>query len=248
MRAKLWGAALFPLLLSTGMAAAQEKCAVPDAFVEPYYKTTRAAMALRTAKSLDILIVSSAPSQTRVGEKLRSYPMFFEAALRERLPDYQIRVSIHAEPRKGIKEILTALPKVLETTKPALVIWQTGVVEAITGMDPDKYERKLEAGIQLIRDSGADVVLVNPQYSPRTAMMSNSGSLNDRIRRVASYTDVLLFNRYDVMRHWQENEVFDFTALKNDGTFEAVHRCLGRTLAELISRAASFAEIAKLRQ
>lgn len=249
MRARMLGAALFPLLLSTGMVAAQDdKCAVPDYFVEPYFKTPRAAVSLRTNKSLQILIVSSAPSQTRMGEKLRSYPMFFEAALRERLPNYEIRVTIHSEPRKGIKDILAALPKALEAAKPALVIWQTGVVEAITGMDPDKYERKLEAGIDMIRKTGADVLLVNPQFSPRTSFVTNSGSLNERIRRVASYADVPLFNRYDMMRQWHENEVFDFAALKNDGTFEAVHRCLGRNLAEYVSRAASFAEIAKLRQ
>jgi hypothetical protein len=78
--------------------------------------------------------------------------------------------------------------------------------------------------------------------------MNDSGALNERIRRVSSYADVPLFNRYDIMRSWHENNAFDLTALKNDGSYEAVHRCLGRLLAEYISRAASFAEIAKLRQ
>jgi hypothetical protein len=50
------------------------------------------------------------------------------------------------------------------------------------------------------------------------------------------------------MRHWHENDAFDLSSLKNDGSYEAVHRCLGRLLAEYVSRAASFAEIAKLRQ
>jgi len=237
-----------PLLFSAGMAVAQDNCAVADYFVEPFFKANKAAVTLRTTKSLEILILSSAPSQMRTGEKLRSYPTFLEAALKERLPDYNIRVTIHAEPRRSIKEILPLIPKVLANTKPSLVVWQTGTVEAIRGVDPDKYERKLEAGIELIRKANADVILVNPQFSPRTAIMNDSGALNDRIRRVSAFSDVPLFNRYDIMRSWHENDAFDLSSLKNDGSYEAVHRCLGRLLAEYISRAASFAEIAKLRQ
>ena len=247
MRTKAMGAALAPLLLMSGMAAAQDnRCAAPDAYVEPYYKATRAALALRANKSLEILVVSSMPAQTRSSDKLRSYPMFLETALGERLPNYTFRVSVHNEARKTLKEILAALPQALEKHKPALVILQTGTLEAITGIDPDKYERKLEKAVEIIRAAGADVIFINPQFSPRTSFLTNSGAMNDRIRRVAAYADVPLFNRYDIMRNWSENDAFDFTALKNDGTFEAVHRCLGRVMAEFLSRAASFSEIAKL--
>jgi hypothetical protein len=249
MWTKAIGAVLLPLLLSTGIVAAQDsRCEAPDAFVEPYFKSAKSAHALRTNKSLDILIVSSAPSQTRMGEKLRSYPTFMETALKERLPDYEIRVAVHAEPRKTIKDILAALPQALEKNKPHLVILQTGTVEAITGVDPEKYERKLERAIELIRSSGADTVLINPQFSPRTSFITNYDAMNDRIRRVSAYSDTPLFNRYDIMRYWSENNAFDFTALKSDGTFETVHRCLGRVLAEFVSRAASFPELAKLRK
>ncbi len=247
MQAKAIGAALLPLLLMSGMVSAQDhRCAAPDYYVQPYHKSAKAALMLRSAKSLDILIVSSAPSQTRLGDKLRSYPMFLATALKEQLPGYEIRVAVHSEARKSIKDIVAALPQAIEKNKPALVILQTGTVEAIAGVDPDKYERKLEQAIAIIRKSGADAILVNPQFSPRTAFVTNSGALNDRIRRVASYSDVSLFNRYEIMRHWSDNYAFDFTVLKNDGTYEAVHRCLGRLLAEFVSRAASFAEIAKL--
>lgn len=245
MRANRIGAVLFPLLLLTGMAAAQDKCAVPDYFVSPYIKFNHAAFALRAGKPLEILVLSSAPSQTRIGDKLRSYPMFLQTALRERLPDREIRVSVQAEPRRTTGEILPLLPKIL-ANKPALVIWQTGTVEAMRGADADLYERQLEEGIETIRKAEADVLLVNPQYSPRTSLMTNSSAINDRIRRVAAYSDVSLFNRHDIMRHWSDNDSFDFTALKNDGSYETVHRCLGAALAEFISRAASFSEIAKL--
>jgi len=247
MKPKALGAASLSLLLMTGMATAQDhRCEAPDYYVQPYHLAAKAGLALRSQKTLGILVVSSMPSQTRMGDKLRSYPLFLESALKERLPNYEIRVAVHSEARKSIKEILAALPAALEKHKPGLVILQTGTVEAISGIDPDKYERKLERAVEVVHATGADIIFVNPQFSPRTSFVTNSGALNERIRRVASYSDVSLFNRYDIMRYWSENESFDFTALKNDGTFEAVHRCLGRVLAEFISRAASFSELAKL--
>jgi hypothetical protein len=247
MRAKAIGAALLPLLLSAGMTAAQEqRCEAPDAFVQPYHKAAKAGLVLRSTKALEILVISSAPSQTRLGDKLRTYPIFLENALKEQLPDYAIRVSVHTEARKTLKDILAGLPQALQKHKPALVILQTGTVEAIIGVDPDKYERKLEKTIELIRAAGADTIIINPQFSPRTSFVTNSGAMNDRIRRVAAYSDTPLFNRYDIMRHWSENDTFDFSAIKNNGSYEAVHRCLGRLLAEFVSRAASFSEIAKL--
>lgn len=249
MRAKAMGAALLPFLIMSGMAAAQDRrCEAPDAYIQPYHKASKAALHLRSSKSLDVLIVSSLPAQTRSGEKLRAYPQFLENALKERLPKYEFHVSVHTEPRKSIKQVLAALPAALEKHKPNLVVLQTGTVEAIGGADPEKYERKLERAIEIINASGADVIFVNPQFSPRISMFSNTGALNDRIRRVASYSDVAVFNRYDIMRYWSENEAFDFTAMKGDGTYEAVHRCLGRMLAEFISRAASFSELAKVSQ
>lgn len=251
MRTKAMGAVLALFLFMTGMVAAQQdqRCEAPDAYIQPFHKTARAAATLRNTKTLNILIVSSMPAQTtRVADKLRSYPAFLEGSLKERLPNYEFHVTVHSEPRKSIKQIVAALPEVLQKNKPNLVILQTGTVEAIGGVDPDKYERKLTQAVEMIAESGADLILVNPQYGPRISFAANAGSLNDRIRRVASYSDVSLFNRYDIMRYWSEKEAFDFSALKSDGTFEAVHRCLGRMLAEFVSRAASFSEIAKAPQ
>jgi hypothetical protein len=56
---------------------------------------------------------------------------------------------------------------------------------------------------------------------------------------VSQTRDIPLFNRYEVMKYWGETGAFDLTALKNNGTYEKVHRCIGRLIADLVMQAAS---------
>ena len=60
------------------------------------------------------------------------------------------------------------MPPALAAAKPALVVWQTGTVDAMQSVDPDQFSAALDQGINIARSAGADVVLVNAQYSPRT--------------------------------------------------------------------------------
>jgi hypothetical protein len=83
------------------------------------------------------------------------------------------------------------------------------------------------------------VVLVNQQYSPRTDFMFDGAPYTENMRWVSQTRDIPLFNRYEVMKHWGETGAFDLTALKNDGTYEKVHGCIGRLIADLVMRAAS---------
>ena len=74
----------------------------------------------------------------------------------------------------------------------------------------------------------------------RAAVSAEGGVAGDRA--------VALGNGSTPVADGQWQSCGSFTALKNDGTYEVVHRCLGHLLAEFVSRAASFSEIAKLPQ
>lgn len=227
------------LLACAPLSAAGDVCDVPPGLIESYARLPRVSQSVKRDKKLEILVMSATPSQTGSAGGLKNYPAFLEQSLRKALKDVEVNVFAHAEPRKSIKEVTAAFPKLLEERKPNLVIWQTGTVEAMRGMDPDTYGERLKAGVEDLLKANADVILVNQQYSPRTDFMFDGGPYTDNMRWVSQTKDIPLFNRYEIMKNWAETGTFDLTALRNDGTYEKLHRCLGGLLSDLVIRAAS---------
>ncbi len=223
---------------SAAAAAADEHCVVPDSLVDPQASLPRASFAVKRTQRLDILVISGSPSQIGSVKGLHSYPEFFEAALHEQLPGVQIRIVVRAAPRRSVMEVQPLLPGLLAEVKPSLVIWQGGTAEAYRGIDADGFGRSLLTGVSTVNQGGADVVLINMQYSPRTEVLIDSAAYNENMRWVAETLDVPIFNRYGVMWYWSESGAFNLTALKNDGLFEQIHHCLGRLLADFVVRAA----------
>ena len=73
--------------------------------------------------------------------------------------------------RRTAAEMVQTLLPALAAAKPALMVWQTGTVDAMQAVDADQFSQALDQGINIARSAGADVVLVNAQYSPRTESM-----------------------------------------------------------------------------
>lgn len=219
-------------------AGLDERCAVPAELIETSATLPRAALAIKRGR-LDVMVLSGAPAQTAAGGTLHKYPFFLEQALRHRLRDVEIRVFSRAEPRRTVMEIIPGLPRLIDELKPDLVVWQSGTIEALRGIDPDGYGRKLDAGIDMMQSRGADVLLINPQFSPRTDFMIDSTSYTEHMRWVAQTRDVPFFNRFEVMRHWSESGAFDLAAVGDNGTFEQVHRCIGQLIGEIIVHTAA---------
>ncbi len=122
--------------------------------------------------------------------------------------------------------------------KPDLVIWQTGTVDAMRGVDPESFRTSLDEGIDHIVDAGADLILMNMQYSPRTETMISLSNYADIMRVVARDREVPLFDRREIMRYWNDNGNFDLNlATKDLTTAYKVHDCLGRALASLVIEA-----------
>jgi hypothetical protein len=164
----------------------------------------------------------------------------FEAALRERFPGVAVHVMTYAKPRESAAEMETELERLLAADKPALVVWQTGTADAIRGIDADEFRGAMDDGVEALQGGGADVVLMNMQYSPRTEQMIALGAYADAMRFVALQREVNLFDRLAVMKHWNELGTFDlYAATKKTDMAERVHDCIGRLLAGLVVEAAN---------
>ena len=120
-----------------------------------------------------------------------------------------------------------------------MVIWQTGTVDAMRSVDPDDFRGAVDEGVVALQNAGADVVLVNLQYSPRTETMISAPPYLDNMRVVAQQHDVPLFDRFAIMRHWNDAGDFDlFSTVHGTDMAKRVHACLGRALSKFVLDAA----------
>lgn len=219
-------------------AHANEACYVPPFLVEPNSTLHRVAEAAKRDKQLSIVIVSGSPSQVGGTKGRRSYPSYLEAALKKRLPDINVRIDIRVKARRPATDLIGLLPAIDEEAKPSLVIWQVGTVDTLLQTDVDAFAGTLHQGVAAIAKQGADALLLDMQYSPRTDRLLDYTTYLDTIRDIADTANVPLFDRYEIMRYWNVAGTFDLTSLKDDGLYEKIHTCIGELLADFILRGA----------
>jgi hypothetical protein len=237
--------ALLALLALGGSAWAetQDVCRTAEAQVGSDFPLPRTAKALAD-KRLTVLVIGAGSSALPGPDGVKkAYPARLQAALAAAIPGALVTVATDVEPKRTAEQMVHVLTPALTRTELALVVWQTGTVDAMRGVDSDQFSQALEQGISMTRAAGADLILVNAQYSPRTESMIALGAYSDLMRRVASQQEVPLFDRFSVMKTWADMGIFDFyAATKKLDTAEHVHDCIGRLLADLILQSVKLGE------
>jgi len=234
-------AVLATIVLMSGAAAAEpaQECDVPESLIETQGDLTHVGNELKDRHRLDISVVGSGSSVLSGPDGARfAYPAQLELALRERLPGNEIKVTAHVPSRQTTADMAAGLPKILSDDQPALVIWQAGTVDALRGVEPDEFRTNLGQGLDAIAAAGADVILMNMQYSPRTETMLNVSAYADVMRWLAEQRSIVLFDRFAIMHYWSEEGTFDlYAATSGYAMARRVHECIGRALASQIINA-----------
>jgi hypothetical protein len=239
-RRALFGLTVLASILAAAPARAEapQTCEVPASLLTTESSLPKVAAAVKAGQKLDILVVGSRSSTINTAEAM-AYPGRLEAMLREKLAPVQVNVSLELQVKKTAEEVAAGLPKLVADRKPTLVIWQTGTVDALTSIDPDDFRVGVDDGVAALQSAGTDVILMNLQYSPRTETMISVNPYIDNMRLVAQQHDVPLFDRFAIMRHWNEAGDFDlFSTSHGVELAKRVHDCLGRALSTFVIDAA----------
>jgi hypothetical protein len=237
-------AILAALALVNGATAAEQvqvqACDVPESLIPAASDLTRVGNEIKDRHRLDITVVGSGSSVLSGPEGARcAYPAQLEQALRERLPGNEIKVTAHVVSRQTTADMAAALPKIVSDDRPALVIWQAGTVDALRGVEPEDFRTSLDQGLNAIAAAGADVIMMNMQYSPRIESMLGVSAFADVMRWVAEQRSIVLFDRLAIMRYWSDEGTFDlYAATSGYAMAHRVHECIGRALASQIINAA----------
>jgi hypothetical protein len=235
------GLMLLASFLSAAPARAQDaarSCDVPAYLLTTESQLPKVAEAIKRGNPLEILVVGSRSSTINTTDGT-AYPGRLQAMLKEKLPKLAVNVSVELQIKKTAEEVAPSLAKLVEAKKPTLVIWQTGTYDAIRSIDPDDFRNAVDEGVVALQKAGTDVILLNLQYSPRTETMTSAPPYLDNMRVVAQQHDVPLFDRFAIMRNWNESGDFDlFSTSHGMDLAKRVHDCLGRALSKFVIDAA----------
>ena len=239
MRAQIIIVLVASLVAGEAVAIDPPSCAVPDNLLFMDNNLMRVAAAVGKERHL-VTVVLGTGSSTLAGADgpSQAYPARLGQALNQMLPNIAVRVASRTQGGQTADIMRRSMKDLLSDEKPNLVIWQTGTVDAIRRVEVDEFRVALETGVESLHAAGADVILMNMQYSPRTESMIAVAPYVDEMRAVAEQRGVPLFDRFAIMRYWADEGAFDFYAAgRNNDLALRVHDCLGRALASLIVEA-----------
>jgi lysophospholipase L1-like esterase len=137
-----------------------------------------------------------------------NYPNRLAAQLHRQYPTADITVINAGVGGEDAPEMMKRLQTQVIDVHPDLVIWQVGTNAVLRNLDPGDAAKMVEDGITRIQAAGdADVVLVDPQYSPRvTERPESAGKMVKLLGKVAELRHVGIFPRFEVMRDWHEKQ------------------------------------------
>jgi hypothetical protein len=218
-----------------GTGAAPPVCDVPDQFRYLTDGLPFMWQALKRTGTLKVMVVGSA-STLGVGAG-SAYPARLASELEKRLPTTQVSVEVKAKGGATAEDMVKTFKSEVIPAKPALVVWQTGTVDANRSVNAESFADTLVAGVEALHKASIDVVLMDMQYSPFTASMLNLELYRKIMIWVAQRRDVFLFRRYDLMHYWSENQIFDLSVTdraEQKQIAERIHGCIGDMLAEAL--------------
>jgi acyl-CoA thioesterase I len=264
-RAAIGGAVATATLLALAPAMAQT--AVSTAAVQPAVSSattaSRAPVCRVTAEQvrLDVplihtarLLASGAPikivalgSSSTYGAgastSAASYPSQLAHELARLFPGHEITVLNRGVNGDEASDMLARLDTAVIAEKPDLVLWQVGTNSVLRDKAVLPHATVLHEGLQRLKATGADVVLIDPQYAPRVITKANCEGMVSLIATAAKAEHVGVFHRFELMRRWYETERLPFEAFispdglhMNDWSYGCLAKALAVALAEAITR------------
>ena len=193
---------------SAGDIFSRVPCLPPKGGAKPVGSLPHVAGKLASGEPVEIIAFGSS-STTSFGATSPefAYPNRLAAQLRRQYPTADIVVLIRGKGGEDAPEMMKRLQTEVIDMKPDLVIWQVGTNAVLRNLDPGETARLVEDGVARIQAAGADVVLVDPQYSPRVNEHAEGASQMVRLLgRVARLRHIGIFPRFEVMREWHEQQ------------------------------------------
>lgn len=210
-------------------------------------------MARRIAAREPLTIVAVGSSSTAgagASSPAASYPSRLAAELKQRFPGLDVTVLNRGVNGEETAQMMARFGTGVLAAHPDLVLWQVGTNSVLRDHPLKPHSVLLREGIAQLKEAGADVVLIDMQFTPRVLAKAETQGMEDQIALAAKEANVDLFNRFAVMRDWHEVQHIPFEAFvapdelhMNDWSYGCVAKLLAAAIAEAATRPAASAAI-----
>ncbi len=137
---------------------------------------------------------------------------------------------------------LDLLSAALKQHRYQLVLWQTGTLEAVNNEPTDDFYQALADGAGQVSAQGADLVLIEPQYSRFLDANASLTPYLSAMEALDALPGVMVFHRTQLMHDWVDAGLIDLEAaskLDRPRVAAQLHACLGMALAHALLQSAS---------
>jgi lysophospholipase L1-like esterase len=223
-------------------SAASPACNAPSDLIRLASPLTRTGHVLSHGDHLTVVAIgSSSTFGAGASSPDLSYPSRLAVELRTLFPKVAIDVFNRGVNGEIASDMLARFNHDVFAQQPDLVLWQVGSNSVLKDLPINEENSPLREGLKRLRAADADVVLINPQYAPKVITKHDAERMVDFIHATAKETNVDVFDRFAVMRHWQQAEGLPFSVFVSPDELHMndwSYGCLATLLAKSIQEAA----------
>ena len=168
----------------------------------------------------------------------QAFPRQMAKVLQAQIPGLVVDVVFRGGRGFSASDMLAQIREAVAGGSFQLVLWQTGTVEAVRNTPPGEFAEVLSDGAAAIEAAGANLILIDPQYSRFLQTNSNLDPYTQALAQTSSMPGVALFRRYDLMRIWASEGQIDLERTPRAQrlhTVQTLHACLGAALARMVT-------------
>jgi lysophospholipase L1-like esterase len=239
------------VVLSVSPGAAQQvsqgtarSCTAPADILRLEYPLRRTASRMVARQPLTIVAIgSSSTAGAGASSPQNSYPSRLEAELERLYPGRPITVLNRGINGEEVNDMLARFETSVMAEKPDLVLWQVGTNSVLRSSPLAEASRLIREGVRRLKASGADVILVDPQFAPKVIAKPEAEVMLGILDAAAKEAGVDLFHRFAAMRHWHMQQGIPFSVFitpddlhMNDWGYDCVAKLMASAIAEAVDR------------
>ena len=202
------------------------------------------ARVLASGKPLKIVALGSSSTYgAGASTSAASYPSRLADELARRFPGHEIAILNRGVNGNEAADMLARLDTAVIAEKPDLILWQVGTNSVLRDKPLQPHAPLLHEGLARMKATGADVVIIDPQYAPRVISKPMCEGMVSLIATTAKAEHVGVFHRFELMRRWRETEQLPFETFvstdglhMNDWSYACLAKALGVAIAEAATR------------